>query len=395
MYLPISVGLLALGIASLLFRIVAEACVRVTRKRSPAFGPAPAISVLKPMKGADPALYDNLVSFALQDYPAFEIVLGCEDTMDPALGVARRVQREHPGARMTIVAGGRPIGHNPKINNLAQLCRAAKHDWVLVSDADIRADAQYLRAIAAQTADPKVGLVSSVIATVGDRGLGATLDGIHMNGFVASSVCAAEVLAEHPCVIGKSMLFRLSDLRQLGGLSIVKDVLAEDYVLGRAFKSAGRRVALSGHPIVSVVSSRSVRGFFDRHLRWSQMRRRIHTGFYLGEPLLLPTPWLVAAAAASVLSHTAELFLIAVLGLTVRSVVEVVFAGRLRRAAYDLGALPLVLVKDAIVLVAWVVGWFKTTASWRGTEFRIGRGSSLSPLGGESVEAEIVGHGAH
>jgi ceramide glucosyltransferase len=310
--------------------------------------------------------------------------------MDPALGIARRVQRDYPGVPMTIVAGGRPIGHNPKINNLAQLCRAARHDWVLVSDADIRADETYLEALAAQTADPRVGLVSSVIATVGDKGLGATLDGIHMNGFVASSVCAADVLAGHPCVIGKSMLFRMSDLRELGGLSIVKDVLAEDYVLGRAYKIAGRRVALSGHPIVSVVSSRSVRAFFDRHLRWSQMRRRIAAGFYLGEPLLLPTPWLAGAAIASVVAHSAELFLMAVLALALRCVTEIHFAGRLRRHGYGVTAVPLVLVKDAVVLFAWMVGWFKTTASWRGTEFRIGRGSSLSPVAGNEVEAEVV-----
>lgn len=399
MYLPISVGLLALGIASLVFRLVCEVCVRITRQRSPAFKPAPAISVLKPMKGVDPALYDNLVSFASQDYPAFELVLGCEDSMDPALGIARRVQREYPGVPMTIVAGGPAIGHNPKINNLAQLCRTARHDWVLVSDADIRVDTGYLRAIAAETADPRVGLVSNVIATVGDRGLGATLDGLHMNGFIVSTVCAADVLAGHPCVIGKSMLFRLSDLGALGGLSIVKDVLAEDYVLGRAFKSAGRRVALSGHAVVSVVSSRSVGAFFDRHLRWSQMRRRISAGFYLGEPLLLPTPWLVGAAVSSLLSHGAPrasaAFLIAVLALSMRSVAEILFAGRLRGNPYDLASLPLVLVKDAVVLTAWVVGWFKTTASWRGTEFRIGRGSTLSPLGRQSVAAEVVGHGAH
>jgi ceramide glucosyltransferase len=264
-----------------------------------------------------------------------------------------------------------------------------------VSDADIRADREYLRAMVAETADQSVGLVSSVIATVGDKALGATLDGIHMNGFVASSVCAADILADHPCVIGKSMLFRMSDLRQLGGLSIVKDVLAEDYVLGRAFKSAGRRVALSGHPIVSVVGSRSVRAFFDRHLRWSQMRRRISAGFYMGEPLLLPTPWLVGAAVASFLSHTTALFLAALCALLLRSASEIRFAARLRGEAYDLAAAPLVLVKDAVVLAAWLVGWFKTTASWRGTDFRVGRGSSLSPLGGESVEAEVLGHGAH
>src|SRR5436190_20996144 len=119
MYPPISVGLLALGIASLAFRFVTEVCVRIVRKRRPALGVLPPVSVLKPMKGADDALYDNLASFARQDYPSFELVLGCEDSVDPALGIARRIQRDYPEVPVTIVAGGRAIGHNPKINNLA------------------------------------------------------------------------------------------------------------------------------------------------------------------------------------------------------------------------------------------------------------------------------------
>jgi ceramide glucosyltransferase len=398
MYLPISVGLLALGIASLLFRFVAEACVRVVRRRRPERGTPPNISVLKPMKGADENLYENLTSFATQDYPAFELVLGCEDTMDPALAVARRVQREHPGVPMTIVAGGRPIGHNPKINNLAQLCRAARHDWVLVSDADIRADTGYLSAMAAEVDDPRVGLVSSVIASVGDRAFGATLDSLHMNGFVASSVCAADVLAGHPCVIGKSMLFRMSTLRNLGGLSLVKDLLAEDYALGRAFQGAGLRVALSGHRLASVAGARSTRSFFDRHLRWSQMRRRISAGFYLGEPLLVPTPWLLGAAMTGAAYHSGPhatvVVLVACFALAVRCIAEVLFARRLRGQGYEASAIPLVVLKDAIVLLAWLVGWFKATASWRGTEFRIGRGSALNPLGAD-VAPDVVGHGAH
>lgn len=319
--------------------------------------------------------------------------------MDPALAVARRVQRDYPSTRITIVAGGRPIGHNPKINNLAQLLRAAKNDWVLVSDADVRADAGYLGAIAAETQDASVGLVSSVIASTGEKSLGAALDGLHMNGFIASAVCGADVLADHPCVIGKSMLFRASELERLGGLSLVKDVLAEDYVLGRAFQAAGRRVALSGHAVQSVAGSRTVRSFFDRHLRWSQMRRRISAPFYLGEPLLIPTPWLAASTAIAWVGHgdpRAEVIAaVACSGLVTRLVTEVSFARRHRGDRFDASVVPLVLVKDAVVLAAWLVGWFKTTAAWRGTEFRIGRGSVLSPLAGDAVSTAVVRHGAH
>jgi ceramide glucosyltransferase len=53
---------------------------------------APSITVLKPVKGDEDGLYENLASFAKQDYPDYEIRIGAEDAVDPALEVARRVR---------------------------------------------------------------------------------------------------------------------------------------------------------------------------------------------------------------------------------------------------------------------------------------------------------------
>jgi ceramide glucosyltransferase len=381
-----ALGLLAIGITSLLFSFVMHGCVAVVRRRNRTAGPTPPVSVLKPLKGRDPELYANLASLAGQDYPDFEIVLGTEDTMDPALAVARRLKRDFPHVRISIVAGGRPIGHNPKVNNLAQLARAARHDWMLVSDADVRVAPSYLRAMAAETADPRVGLVSSMIANVGEKSIGARFDSLHMNGFVAAAVAAADVLAGHPCVVGKSMLARKSDLRRLGGLHALKDVLAEDYVLGQLYHRAGFKVVLSGYPVRAVSADRTLESFFDRQVRWGQMRRHIAPWHHLGEPLLLPTPWLLGAAFLSLSTGRSVgraeglVALASLLAMGARCLSDALQAKALRGKTPDFADIPLIPIKDLVVMSSWALSAVKSTVEWRGSVMRIGRGSVLTPM---------------
>jgi len=385
MHQVLALCLLVVGTGSVLFAFVMQACVRAVLRRATPHGPTPPVSILKPLKGADPELYENLASLARQDYPNFELVFGAEDAMDPGLAVARRIARDFPEVRVRIVAGGRPIGHNPKVNNLAHMARAAVHDWILVSDADVRTDPPYLRHLASETRDPRVGLVSSVIANTDERSLGASFDTLHMNGFVAAVVCAADVLAGHPCVVGKSMLLRKSDIARFGGFYVVKDVLAEDYVLGQLYKKAGHRVALSGHPIRAVAPDRTVKSFFERHLRWSQMRRHIAPAHHVGEPLLHPTPWLVGALACALSAGRAvgraeALIACAVVALLfVKVLGDALQIRKLRGSFPALEDLALVPVKDLLMIVGWALSLVKTTVEWRGNAMRIGPGSTLTP----------------
>ena len=50
----------------------------------------PPISILKPLKGLEDNLFDNLESFCLQDYPEYEIICSLQDENDPAYKVARK-----------------------------------------------------------------------------------------------------------------------------------------------------------------------------------------------------------------------------------------------------------------------------------------------------------------
>lgn len=351
-------------------------------ENGPAGAVLPPVSILKPLKGVDDRLLDNLAGFCRLDYPEYEIVFCVQGSSDPALRVVRKVKEMHPGRDVSIVVSDCREGLNPKVNNMIRGYAAARHPFVMISDSNVAPDAGYLREAVSHFRDPGVGMVTHLVRGVGAKTPGARLENQHLNSFVLPSVCLLDRMFSIPCVVGKSMLMRRADLDALGGLRGVKDHLAEDYILGERFRRAGKKVVVSSVPVDTVNAYRTVREFLSRHARWNRMRLSIAGPAYFAElfanPVGLALPMVAAAGADPSALRIAGLIVAAkaamdlglFLALGDRSSARWAFLGPAR---------------DLLAFGLWFSAFVSRTVEWRGQTLRITRGSRLVPEGGERV----------
>ena len=343
---------------------------------------APPISILKPLKGVDDRLLDNLASFCRLDYPKYEIVFCLQSMSDPALRVVNRIRELFPDREISVVIRNFPSGLNPKVNNMIPGYEKTRYPFVLISDSNVLARPGYLREAIAHFRNPEVGLVNHLVRGVGGRSAGARLDNGHLNTFILGSICFLDRMVGMPCVVGKSMLMRKRDLDTLGGLREVKDFLAEDYTLGIMFKRAGKKVVISGQAVDAVNVYRGVRQFLSRHARWNRMRLSIAGPGYLLEiltnPFFLLLPLMAWSGGSRESLVVAGFVFLCKPGLDAAMHALVGAPVRFREIA--LGP-----ARDLLAAAVWFSAFFSRKVEWRGRTLRISRGSRLVP-----ADAEVV-----
>jgi len=355
---------------------------RALRRRLSGTAPVPrgsaGISVLKPLRGVDDDLEANLASFAAQEWPC-EVLLGLHDDADPAAPLARAAAARWP-ERFRVVLQGPGLGMNPKVSQLASLVAAARHEILVISDSNVRVGPGYLSEIAARLEDPEVGLVTHLIAGVGERSEGALLENLHLAGGVAPGIAAAKAIAGRDVVMGKSMALRARDLAAMGGLDPVKDLLAEDYVIGQMVpRRLGKRVELASQPVHNVVQDRTVAQFFHRARRWAVLQHAL-VGPWLYSAQVIHNPVLFATLALAVAPAPWTIATwLAVAGL--RALLDGTAGSSLRTGGFRPDQLLRVPVKDLLLGVAWMEGFFRRTVNWRGTRLRVLPGTRLAPPG--------------
>ena len=333
----------------------------------------PPISILKPLKGTDPDIYESFRSHCLQDYPEYEIIFGVSDANDAAVASVRQLQQEFPGHAIHLVVSPNKRGPTVKVSNLEQMVAAARFQYLIVNDSDIRVEPGYLRRVTAPLGDDDVGMVTCLYRGVSAPALGSRLESLGIStDFCASVLVARQLEGGLHFGLGSTLAFRRADLERIGGFKSIVDFLADDYELGHRLAGLGLQVVLSDVVVETHLPAYDLRGFLSHQLRWARGVRDARAAGYIGlvstfgllwSLLVLITahgaPWSWAAAGVTLLLRLSVAIVIGRFVLHDRQVLR------------NLWLLPL---RDLIAVAVWAASFAGSTVTWRGDRFKLNKG---------------------
>lgn len=332
---------------------------------------SPAISILKPLKGFDPEMYESFRSHCLQEYSGrLEILFGVNDSADPAVNAVAQLKQEFPNCDISLIVCSDVLGTNRKASNLVQMAACSKHDYLIVNDSDIRVPKDYLRRVAANFADPQVGMVTALYRGVPHNGIWSKLEALTIaTDFAGGVLSAIAVEGGLHFALGSTLAIRKDVLEKIGGFQVVCDYLADDYELGNRTANSGYQVALADVVVETFLPAYSFRGMFDHQLRWARTIRDKRKGGYFG---LLLTFGLVWAIAGAVLAWGAWWSLSVLLAVVIaRFTGAFLLCSRVLDDRVSLRNLWLVPLRDCIGLLVWLASFGGDTVIWRGEKFQL------------------------
>jgi len=171
-------------LAGLAMAYMIAACLAVRIRRTRRASPVPAAppaTILIPLCGAQPELYESLRTFCVQTCKDLQIICGARDTHDPALESVRRLQREFPQLDLLIAANPAQHGSSAKVSNLINMMSLARHDYLVIADGDARVPLDYLERVVAPLADEGVGIVTCLYRGHSRPGLWSLLGSLFIN----------------------------------------------------------------------------------------------------------------------------------------------------------------------------------------------------------------------
>ena len=368
---------IAVAVSAATYTVAAAIAVRVRLKADYGMRPgeAPAVTILKPLCGDEHELYECLRSFCQQDYPQLQIVFGVADGDDPAAEVVGRLQREFPELDLKLVVDRRQHGSSRKVSNLMNMMALARHDFLVISDSDVRVPPDYLSRIVPPLLDPDVGIVTCPYKGVPRSGLWSLLGSMFINDWFIPSVRVAALSGSRAFAFGVTIALRRHVLASIGGFAAIANQLADDYRLGELTRARGLRTLLSDVVVETCVDERSFGDLVRHELRWLRTIRAVRPlGYGLSFITFSVPVALLGCALSAGAWPTILLLVVTALG---RIVLHLRVRGTVSGVARDFAVLPL---REALSLGLWAWGFVTRRVHWRDDRFRVTRDGSVQPV---------------
>lgn len=327
----------------------------------------PTVTVLKPVAGIEPNLYENLASFCSQDYDAhYEVIFCVAGTDDAALPTVERVVADFSWCPSAIAVGRAAGMLNPKIANLAKPGVDPQGEIVVIADSDIRVDRSYLRAIAAGFASQRIGAVTCLYYGMPNETTVSRLGALQMQDEFAPSVLVALALGKLRFCLGATMAVRRRVLEEIGGLAALGAYLADDHKLGEMVAAKGYEIELLRYAVGTDVNERRLSELWSHELRWARTHFALAPVGYAFSFLMyaLPLAVLYLAVSSNFAVGIPMLALVLMLRLAVHYLAK--YALGVRR--YDL---LLILPRDFLSLAVWATSLLGRTVRWREENYTI------------------------
>ncbi len=366
----------ALAAAAMSYTIAAAVAVRVggraERTRPPLTRPP--ITILKPLCGAEPALYEQLRSFCQQNYPHWQIVFGVRDAHDRALEAVRRLRSEFPQLDLQVAVDPTQHGASSKVSNLVNMMALARHDYLVIADSDILVEPDYLERVIIPLLDEGVGIVTCPYRGRPRAGLWSLLASMFINEWFMPSVRVAAALGSRAFAFGATIALRRATLLRIGGFSAIADQLPDDYRLGELTRRLGLRTVLSEVQVETCVDEATFGELVRHELRWLRTIRTVQPLGYAcaGITFGLPVALAGCVLAAGSVTTLAMVAITAMARLMLHSV---------PRSAHSLpGQLWLVAVNDLLGFALWCWSFTTRRVHWREGRYHLARDGTIHPI---------------
>ncbi len=354
--------------------LVAAGALRLAarRRRLPAAGFAPPVSLLKPLHGSEPDLESHLQSFFEQEYPQFEIIFCARSEQDPGLEIARRVAARYPAIRSKFLCSGNAPYANAKVWSLERMQSAAAHSYFVISDSDVSVTPGYLSAVMAPFADERVGMVTCLYRGVAGSSFWSQLEAVGMSVEMSAGVLVAEMLDGMKFALGPTMVVRRESLDAAGGFRALGPYHADDFMLGNRISASGLRVVLSTHTIEHHVLNSSFMASVTHQVRWMKSTRFSRPKGHFGTALTFSVPYGLMALGVALAFHRPLLGVALLLWSWSSRVALGALMGRVVVAEPRLLRSALLYpVRDLLGFCYWVASYVSNQVRWRGEVYNL------------------------